>query len=161
MQTFLIVVHVVIAVAIVGLVLIQQGKGAQVGAAFGGGASGTVFGAQGSATFLSKTTAVLATLFFMSSLSLAWMASGQNSGELADDSVLAGETQPEGGQDVLGVSPLPGEEDVPNALIEAITNAPEAEDVPAISADEAAIDADAGLDDLPPAESADERTTGE
>jgi preprotein translocase subunit SecG len=70
----LIVFHVILAAGIIGLVLLQKGKGADTGAAFGGGASGTVFGAQGSASFLSRTTAVLAALFFANSLALAYMA---------------------------------------------------------------------------------------
>ncbi len=68
----LIVFHVLIAIGIVVFVLLQQGKGADVGAAFGSGASGTVFGARGSASFLSRTTAILAALFFLTSLSLAY-----------------------------------------------------------------------------------------
>ncbi|HEB77687.1 MAG TPA: preprotein translocase subunit SecG [Methylothermaceae bacterium] len=68
----LIVFHVLIAVGIIVFVLLQQGKGADVGAAFGSGASGTVFGARGSASFLSRTTAILAALFFLTSLSLAY-----------------------------------------------------------------------------------------
>ncbi|HXG28240.1 MAG TPA: preprotein translocase subunit SecG, partial [Nevskiales bacterium] len=60
MHTFLIVIQVLLALGIIGLVLLQQGKGADMGAAFGSGASGTVFGARGSANFLSRTTAVLA-----------------------------------------------------------------------------------------------------
>jgi preprotein translocase subunit SecG len=77
MQTFfwfLLVVHVLIALAIIGLVLLQHGKGADVGAAFGSGASGSLFGATGSANFLSRSTAVLAALFFASSLALAYLA---------------------------------------------------------------------------------------
>jgi preprotein translocase subunit SecG len=69
----ILVVHVFLAVAIIGLVLLQRGKGADAGAGFGSGASGTVFGARGSATALSKATAVLATLFFVTSLSLAFL----------------------------------------------------------------------------------------
>ena len=69
-----IVVHVLVALAIIGLVLLQHGKGADVGAAFGGGASGSLFGATGSANFLSRTTAVLAAVFFLSSLGLAYLA---------------------------------------------------------------------------------------
>ena len=65
------------AAAIIGLVLLQRGKGADAGAGFGAGASGTVFGARGSASFLSRTTAVLATLFFLSSLGLSYMFSKQ------------------------------------------------------------------------------------
>lgn len=77
METALIVVHILVAVAIIGLVLIQHGKGADAGAAFGagaaGGVSGSVFGAQGSGNFLSRSTAMLATVFFLTSLSLAYM----------------------------------------------------------------------------------------
>lgn len=70
----ILVIHVFLAAAIVGLVLLQRGKGADAGAGFGSGASGTVFGARGSATVLSKATAILATLFFVTSLALAYMA---------------------------------------------------------------------------------------
>ena len=72
-----IVVQVVSAIAIIGLVLLQHGKGADMGAAFGSGASGSLFGATGSANFLSRTTAVLATLFFISSLGLAYLATSR------------------------------------------------------------------------------------
>ena len=64
MESGIIIVHVVLAVAIIGLVMIQQGKGADAGASFGGGASQTVFGASGSGNFLTKTTGILAGLFF-------------------------------------------------------------------------------------------------
>jgi len=74
MQTVLLVVHVSISVALIVLVLLQQGKGADAGAAFGSGASSTVFGARGSATFLSRATAGLAAGFFIVSLSLAYLA---------------------------------------------------------------------------------------
>jgi preprotein translocase subunit SecG len=70
----LIVTHVVVALAIIGLVLLQHGKGADMGSGFGGGASSSLFGATGSANFLSRTTAVLATLFFILSLALAYVA---------------------------------------------------------------------------------------
>ena len=72
--TVLIVLHVLVALAIIGLVLLQHGKGADMGSGFGGGASGSLFGATGSANFLSRTTAVLATLFFPLSLALAYVA---------------------------------------------------------------------------------------
>jgi len=74
MQTALLVIHILITLALIGLILIQRGKGADIGAAFGSGASNTVFGSQGSASFLTRTTAVLATLFFITSLSLAYFA---------------------------------------------------------------------------------------
>jgi len=70
----LIVTHVLVALSIIGLVLLQHGKGADMGSGFGGGASGSLFGATGSANFLSRTTAVLATLFFLLSLALAYVA---------------------------------------------------------------------------------------
>ncbi|MBZ2169012.1 preprotein translocase subunit SecG [Marinobacter sp. F4216] len=74
METLVVVVHVVIAIALVGLVLIQQGKGADAGAAFGGGASQTVFGSQGSGSFLTRLTTMLAIVFFVTSFSLAVFA---------------------------------------------------------------------------------------
>jgi preprotein translocase subunit SecG len=73
LHTATIVFHVLIAAAIVGLVLLQRGKGAEAGAGFGAGASGTVFGARGSTSFLSRTTATLAALFMATSLMLAYM----------------------------------------------------------------------------------------
>lgn len=75
LQTLAVVFHVLLAFGIVGLVLMQRGRGADAGAGFGAGASGTVFGARGSASFLSRTTAVLATLFFVSSLVLSYLFS--------------------------------------------------------------------------------------
>ncbi|KJK23676.1 preprotein translocase subunit SecG [Cupriavidus sp. 2MCAB6] len=69
-KTLLVVAQVLSALGVIGLVLLQHGKGADVGAAFGSGASGSLFGATGSANFLSRTTAVLATLFFICTLSL-------------------------------------------------------------------------------------------
>ena len=74
LETLVVVVHVVIAVALVGLVLIQQVKGADAGAAFGGGASQTVFGSQGSGSFLTRLTTSLAIVFFVTSFSLAVFA---------------------------------------------------------------------------------------
>ena len=76
-MTLVIVLHVLIALAIIGLVLLQHGKGADMGSGFGGGASGSLFGATGSANFLSRTTAILATLFFLTSLGLAYLATNK------------------------------------------------------------------------------------
>ena len=70
-------IHVVAALAVIGLVLIQHGKGADMGAAFGGGSSGSLFGATGSANFLSRATAVLATIFFLTSLGMAYLATNK------------------------------------------------------------------------------------
>ena len=75
MQTSLLVAHVLMAVGLIGLILVQHGKGADTGAAFGAGASATVFGARGSGSFLSRMTAGLAILFFANSLLLAHLAS--------------------------------------------------------------------------------------
>ena len=74
----IIVVHVLLGLGVIGFVLIQQGKGADAGAAFGSASSGSVFGAQGASSFLSRTTAILATLFFATSLGLAVLAGNQN-----------------------------------------------------------------------------------
>jgi preprotein translocase subunit SecG len=78
MQTLVVVVHVIVAVAIVALVLLQQGKGADAGASFGAGASQTVFGSSGSGNFLVKATTIAATIFFVTSLSLAIFARSQS-----------------------------------------------------------------------------------
>jgi preprotein translocase subunit SecG len=81
-----VMVHVLIALAIIGLVLLQHGKGADMGSGFGGGASASLFGATGSANFLSRATAVLATVFFASSLALAYFGAQpqQESGSVVD-----------------------------------------------------------------------------
>ena len=76
-QTIVLSAHTVIALLIIALVLLQKGKGAEAGAAFGSGASDTVFGAKGSSNFFSRATAILATAFFVSSLSLAYLSSQQ------------------------------------------------------------------------------------
>jgi preprotein translocase subunit SecG len=75
--TLIVVVHVLSALGVIGLVLLQHGKGADVGAAFGGGASGSLFGATGSANFLSRATAIIALVFFLSSLGLAYLANAK------------------------------------------------------------------------------------
>jgi preprotein translocase subunit SecG len=80
MYTILVIVQVLVAVALIGLILLQQGKGADAGAAFGSGASGTVFGSRGSANFLSRTTAWLAAVFFVASLALGYVLHGRSSG---------------------------------------------------------------------------------
>jgi len=77
MYSITLTVHILIGLVVIGLVLLQHGKGADMGAAFGGGSSGSLFGATGSANFLSRTTAVLATIFFITSLTLAYLAGKQ------------------------------------------------------------------------------------
>jgi preprotein translocase subunit SecG len=75
--SLLLTIHILVAITIIGLVLMQHGKGADMGAAFGSGASGSLFGATGSANFLSRTTGVLAAVFFATSLTLAYVASSK------------------------------------------------------------------------------------
>lgn len=77
MYTILVIVQVIVALALVGLILLQHGKGADAGAAFGSGASGTVFGSRGSANFMSRATSGLATAFFIVSLALAYLVHGE------------------------------------------------------------------------------------
>ncbi len=74
MEIVLQVIHVIAVIAVIGLVLLQQGKGADAGAAFGGGNSAGLFGASGSSNFLSRATAIAATIFFCTSLALTWVS---------------------------------------------------------------------------------------
>lgn len=78
METLVWVVHILVAVGVIALVLLQHGKGADMGAAFGSGSSGSLFGSTGSANFLSRSTAILATLFFLTSMGLAFFALKQH-----------------------------------------------------------------------------------
>jgi preprotein translocase subunit SecG len=102
-QSMVLIAHVLISASIIGLVLLQRGKGADAGAAFGSGSSGTVFGARGSANFLSRTTGILAAAFFLTSLSLAFLGSRQ-----APVESLMNETAPVS-QPVPSLMPLPGD----------------------------------------------------
>ena len=102
--------HVLIALSIIGLVLIQHGKGADMGSGFGGGASGSLFGATGSANFLSRSTAVLATAFFISSLGLAYLATSKpKSGASVMESVKEQPAEQKAPSDV----PVPKEPSAP------------------------------------------------
>ena len=123
METIVVVVHVIVAIGIVGLVLLQQGKGADAGASFGAGSSQTVFGASGTGNFLVRSTTVGATIFFITSLSLAVFAKNQSSLGGAANSPLANEALLQEAaasivSDVpqLDAVPLPSsdEEDVPS-----------------------------------------------
>jgi len=80
MSSIILSIHVIIAVVLIGLILVQHGKGADAGAAFGSGASSTVFGSQGSASFLTRLTAGLATAFFLTSLALAYATKTNTTG---------------------------------------------------------------------------------
>ncbi|WP_341707297.1 preprotein translocase subunit SecG [Halopseudomonas sp.] len=127
-ETVIVVLHLLVAIGVVGLVLMQQGKGAETGASFGSGASATVFGSQGSGTFLSRVTAILATVFFLTSLGLAYYASHK-----ADAAVEAG----------LPAPALQVEQQAP-ALID--------EDVPVLEQDIAPTDVPETLgEEVPPA----------
>lgn len=95
MYTILVVVQVLVAIALIALVLLQQGKGADAGAAFGSGASGTVFGSRGSANFLSTATAWLAAAFFAISLALAYFVNARSEGKsIVDQAAPAAVTVP-------------------------------------------------------------------
>ena len=118
--TFLIVLHVIVALSIIGLVLLQHGKGADMGSGFGGGASGSLFGATGSANFLSRTTAVLAAVFFVLSLTLAYTATRRPAAEGGGviDAIRNKEPQ----------KPAPKAEEKPAAQPAPATPAPESKD---------------------------------
>lgn len=90
MDALVLVFHVVVSLLLIGLILIQHGKGADAGAAFGGGggASGSLFGSQGSASFLSRSSAILATIFFVTSLSLAYLAGNTERVQSVTDSIV-------------------------------------------------------------------------
>ncbi|HEX4872015.1 MAG TPA: preprotein translocase subunit SecG [Nevskiaceae bacterium] len=117
MYTVLVVLQVFIGVALIGLVLIQHGKGADAGAAFGSGSSGTVFGARGAATFLTRTTAWLATFFFATSLALAYLVNERSApasvvDRLATESAPTAVTDPVASEAAPAASgePTPGGE---------------------------------------------------
>ncbi len=113
MITFLLVLDVIVALTLIVLILLQHGKGADVGAAFGSGASQTVFGSQGSANFLTRTTAVLAALFFIISLTLASMSGKSHKSPSVTDNVPV--TQPASELPSVPAAPAPqqGAPDVP------------------------------------------------
>lgn len=85
MPIFVIILHVIVCIALIMIVLLQTGKGADMGAAFGGGSSQTLFGSTGASTFLGKATTVAAVIFMLTSLTLAYMSGGQTSKSLMDD----------------------------------------------------------------------------
>lgn len=138
MESILVVVHLLLAIGLVGLVLIQHGKGADMGAAFGSGASATVFGSAGAGNFLSRATAVLAALFFVTSLVLAYFA--MQTGE-QESLIQAEAAAPVAVEDsVLGDVPaVPGNDVVPGATESDVPVVPDAvvpgaleSDIPAV-----------------------------
>lgn len=116
METLVLVIHILVALGMTGLILVQQGKGADAGATFGGGGAATVFGAAGSANFLTRSTAVLTAIFFLTSLGLAIIAKQQAADLLSLPSAQAPVTQP--------ITPRP--------LTQSTTPAPVVESTPAV-----------------------------
>ncbi|SAK79049.1 preprotein translocase subunit SecG [Caballeronia pedi] len=115
LKTLIIVVQLLSALGVIGLVLLQHGKGADMGAAFGSGASGSLFGATGSANFLSRTTAVLAAVFFVTTLTLTYF----------------GSYKPQTSAGVLGAGPVPASAPAAGASAAAApTSAPVASSAP-------------------------------
>ena len=129
-QTGVLIAHTLIALVIIALVLLQRGKGADAGAAFGSGASGTVFGARGSGSFFSRMTAILATVFFVTSLGLAYL-SGRSA--TAPDSLLEGApaleaeepAMPEPSESAGELPQLPAGEETDTGTEEALPALPE------------------------------------
>jgi preprotein translocase subunit SecG len=138
----LLVVHVVLALGIISLVLLQKGAGANAGAVLGGGGAGSVFGASGSSNFLSKTTAILATAFFINSLVLAYMASHREGPATVIDEI-------EQAQQVETMEPEPVMQPFDQAVDETVPlpfNEPVESDVPPAASEDVPVETD-----VPPA----------
>ncbi|WP_086930801.1 preprotein translocase subunit SecG [Agarilytica rhodophyticola] len=127
MENLIILVHILTALAIIGLILLQQGKGADMGASFGSGASQTLFGASGSGNFFSKMTAILAFVFFVTSFSLAVIAKQKAS--IGDDLPAVIETTVDDVPAVEDTS-IPVDDDIPQ--VETETNENSQEDIPEV-----------------------------
>lgn len=140
LETVIIVVHLVIALALVGLVLIQQGKGAEAGASFGSGASATVFGAQGTGSFFSRVTAILATVFFASSLALAFYAKERSKG--VDDMGLPSLQVQEAQREALS-QPVQGDIPILEENSASASDIPAVDDIPQV--EESSVEADGDI----------------
>ncbi|MDY6851924.1 MAG: preprotein translocase subunit SecG [Thermodesulfobacteriota bacterium] len=103
MTTFIVILHVAVSLALIFIVLLQTGKGASMGATFGGGSSQTVFGSQGASSFLGKITAIAAIVFMLTSLSMSLFSSGRIGGE----SIMEGIKQPVQ-EETAAPAPAPG-----------------------------------------------------
>ncbi|MBW2940472.1 preprotein translocase subunit SecG [Zhongshania aquimaris] len=125
MEQIILIVHVLAGLAIIGLILVQQGKGADMGASFGSGASQTLFGSSGSGNALTRATAILATLFFITSLSLAYVAKQRSGGgeDIIDVPVL---------QESRDVAPV-GDDSMPAQAGDAGSDMPAESDMPAVA----------------------------
>ncbi|MEJ2693813.1 MAG: preprotein translocase subunit SecG [Candidatus Thiodiazotropha sp.] len=158
MQTILVVSHLFLAIGLIGLILIQHGKGADMGAAFGSGASGTVFGSKGSASFLTRLTAGLATLFFVTSMVMAYFASqGGDNGDAVLDALQQAGTSAEA-QSQSDLPPIPAGSDLPPAATNGDLPAVPETDLP-VAAETDAQTAPAETSDTAPAEAASAETT--
>ncbi len=105
MSLLLIVIHVVVCIALIMIVLLQTGKGADMGAAFGGGSSQTLFGSTGASTFLSKATTVAAIVFMLTSLTLAYISGGKFTKSLVSDSMVPIEQSSQSQDDATKTGP--------------------------------------------------------
>lgn len=132
MEQIILIIHVIIAVVLISLILIQHGKGADAGAAFGSGASSTVFGAQGSASFLTRVTTGLAIAFFVTSMVLAYFATGHNpSAANSSQSVISG-TIDDLNQKNEQESSLSEDIDLPTLNVNSDTNSQDGSDLPPV-----------------------------
>ena len=132
LESTLLVIHLLVAVSLCGLVLLQHGKGADMGAAFGSGSSGSLFGASGSANFLSRTTAALAAVFFLSSLGLTYLGSLHGKSKDAVQQGIMGDVPVTKSVDVPKEAPAPGVVPAPAPAKESapVAPAPKAGEVP-------------------------------
>ena len=135
MQTILTIVQVILSLALIGLVLIQHGRGADAGAAFGSGASATVFGARGSGSFLSRATGILAALFFLTSMALAYYAAqgGKPAGLMDGVVPSAGEPRVQIPAVEIPATPAPPVSEVPVAPMGAVSETQSAAEVPVVT----------------------------
>ena len=135
MESLIIFVHVIAAIAITGLVLIQQGKGADMGASFGSGASQTLFGSSGSGNALTKSTSIMAVVFFITSLGLAIIARQQASLSVDDSGLIEN-------LDEIAAAPATqsAAEDLPFVIEEALDDVPELATETAIEGDIPVVD---------------------
>ncbi|EGV28077.1 preprotein translocase, SecG subunit [Thiorhodococcus drewsii AZ1] len=140
MQTILTVFQVFLSLGLIGLVLIQHGKGADAGAAFGSGASSTVFGAQGSGSFLTRITAIIAALFFLTSMALAYYAAQTSEPEglmgKLDDTLVVPQAPPAVPSSTADVPLVPGGDAAP----------PQVSDLPAVPVSSDAVSNDSASD---------------
>ena len=127
LHALLLVAQVLLSVALIALILLQHGKGADAGAAFGSGASATVFGAKGSGSFLTKSTAILATLFFLTCLSLAYLSSHREGPGSVVESIVDSQTIE---QPAAVMNQSEGTSDLPPVVEEPAVSAPAQSDLP-------------------------------